>query len=324
MMRRAAARMVDGWPCAERSCRRPTYGQSVGWQPARPRLSVRPAGGPLDRGRPVGVRRRRPGARLRPGGLWRRLRGRRDHRGLQRRAAADRGGAAMPWTLVHRLPARAARRRGRAGARRRPRAGVRAGRLVRDRAARRAGDVGGRRWCSRCILGTNDDDRTRCASCAAWRARQGDAAPTDAPGSSSSRSTGWRCRCCGARCATATRRRWPAGWRRTATGWPNGRRTSRPRPGASQAGILLGSNEDIPAFRWVEKETGTMMVCSSPGALRRDRAPPLDRDRPARRRRRQPRQPALGRRRGDDPDGQPHGGGEGSEPRATGPSSRTA
>src|SRR3954447_16082813 len=35
------------------------------------------------------------------------------------------------------------------------------------------------------------------------------------------------------------------------------------RPGASQAGILLGSNEDIPAFRWVEKETATMMVCSS-------------------------------------------------------------
>jgi uncharacterized membrane protein YvlD (DUF360 family) len=34
--------------------------------------------------------------------------------------------------------------------------------------------------------------------------------------------------------------------------------------GASQAGILLGSNEDIPAFRWVEKETGQMMVCSAP------------------------------------------------------------
>jgi hypothetical protein len=34
--------------------------------------------------------------------------------------------------------------------------------------------------------------------------------------------------------------------------------------GASQAGILLGSNEDIPAFRWVEKESGRMMVCSSP------------------------------------------------------------
>jgi uncharacterized membrane protein YvlD (DUF360 family) len=33
--------------------------------------------------------------------------------------------------------------------------------------------------------------------------------------------------------------------------------------GASQAGILLGSNHDIPAFRWVEKERGTVMVCSS-------------------------------------------------------------
>jgi uncharacterized membrane protein YvlD (DUF360 family) len=35
--------------------------------------------------------------------------------------------------------------------------------------------------------------------------------------------------------------------------------------GASQAGILLGSNEDIPAFRWVEKETGRTMTCSAPG-----------------------------------------------------------
>jgi uncharacterized membrane protein YvlD (DUF360 family) len=34
--------------------------------------------------------------------------------------------------------------------------------------------------------------------------------------------------------------------------------------GASQAGILLGSNEDIPAFRWVEKERGRMMTCSAP------------------------------------------------------------
>lgn len=34
--------------------------------------------------------------------------------------------------------------------------------------------------------------------------------------------------------------------------------------GASQAGILLGSNDDIPAFRWVEKERGRMLVCSSP------------------------------------------------------------
>jgi uncharacterized membrane protein YvlD (DUF360 family) len=34
--------------------------------------------------------------------------------------------------------------------------------------------------------------------------------------------------------------------------------------GASQAGILLGSNDDIPAFRWVEKERRKLMVCSSP------------------------------------------------------------
>ncbi|MGO9789442.1 MAG: phage holin family protein [Solirubrobacteraceae bacterium] len=34
--------------------------------------------------------------------------------------------------------------------------------------------------------------------------------------------------------------------------------------GASQAGILLGSNDDIPAFRWVEKETGRLMSCSAP------------------------------------------------------------
>ncbi len=34
--------------------------------------------------------------------------------------------------------------------------------------------------------------------------------------------------------------------------------------GASQAGILLGSNENIPAFRWVEKATGKVMTCSSP------------------------------------------------------------
>ena len=34
--------------------------------------------------------------------------------------------------------------------------------------------------------------------------------------------------------------------------------------GASQAGILLGSNEDIPAFRWVEKASGRLVTCSAP------------------------------------------------------------
>jgi uncharacterized membrane protein YvlD (DUF360 family) len=32
--------------------------------------------------------------------------------------------------------------------------------------------------------------------------------------------------------------------------------------GASQAGILLGSNDDIPAFRWVDKETARVIACS--------------------------------------------------------------
>ncbi|MFL5945752.1 MAG: phage holin family protein [Gaiellaceae bacterium] len=34
--------------------------------------------------------------------------------------------------------------------------------------------------------------------------------------------------------------------------------------GASQAGILLGSNDDIPAFRWIEKANGRTMTCSKP------------------------------------------------------------
>jgi uncharacterized membrane protein YvlD (DUF360 family) len=45
--------------------------------------------------------------------------------------------------------------------------------------------------------------------------------------------------------------------------------------GASQAGILLGSNEDIPAFRWVDKPTGKLVTCSNPddcAAIERDRS----------------------------------------------------
>jgi uncharacterized membrane protein YvlD (DUF360 family) len=34
--------------------------------------------------------------------------------------------------------------------------------------------------------------------------------------------------------------------------------------GASQAALLLGSNDDIPAFRWVDKESGRLIECSSP------------------------------------------------------------
>jgi uncharacterized membrane protein YvlD (DUF360 family) len=34
--------------------------------------------------------------------------------------------------------------------------------------------------------------------------------------------------------------------------------------GASQAGILLGDNDDIPAFRWVDKSSGKLVSCSNP------------------------------------------------------------
>ena len=65
--------------------------------------------------------------------------------------------------------------------------------------------------------------------------------------------------------------------------------------GASQAGILLGSNEDISAFRWVEKETATMMTCSAPPDCAEIERRRRDRHRPAHRRRREPRKPALRR-----------------------------
>ncbi|MEU6480091.1 alkaline phosphatase family protein [Streptomyces sp. NPDC047017] len=36
--------------------------------------------------------------------------------------------------------------------------------------------------------------------------------------------------------------------------------------GASQLGILHGSNHDVPAFRWYEKDTGEVMVCNRPAS----------------------------------------------------------
>ena len=83
-------------------------------------------------------------------------------------------------------------------------------------------------------------------------------------GSSSSRSTGSRCPCCAGRCATATRRTWPAGCADDTHRLVEWETDLSSQTGASQAGILLGSNEDISAFRWVEKETATMMTCSAP------------------------------------------------------------
>ena len=93
-----------------------------------------------------------------------------------------------------------------------------------------------------------------------------------------------------------TRRRWRAGWPTAPTASTEWETDLSSQTGASQAGILLGSNDDIPAFRWVEKETGRHDLLGA-GRLRRDRAPPQQRAGPAARRRREPRQPALGRGR---------------------------
>ena len=71
------------------------------------------------------------------------------------------------------------------------------------------------------------------------------------------------CRCSGERCATAARRRWrwlaDGSYTLTELGTDLSSQT-----GASHSGILLGSNEDIPAFRRVEKESGLTMTCSKP------------------------------------------------------------
>lgn len=55
--------------------------------------------------------------------------------------------------------------------------------------------------------------------------------------------------------------RWVAEDGYALTGWETDLSS---QTGASQAGILLGSNVDIPAFRWVEKETATVLTCSAP------------------------------------------------------------
>ncbi|MFD9392416.1 phage holin family protein [Streptomyces sp. NPDC060000] len=58
-------------------------------------------------------------------------------------------------------------------------------------------------------------------------------------------------------------------WGRAGSPRPSHRLTSwrtdwSSQTGASQLGILHGSNHDVPAFRWYEKDTGEVMVCNRP------------------------------------------------------------
>jgi uncharacterized membrane protein YvlD (DUF360 family) len=55
--------------------------------------------------------------------------------------------------------------------------------------------------------------------------------------------------------------RWLAEHGYRLTGWETDLSS---QTGASQAGILLGDNDDIPAFRWVDKRSGRVIACSNP------------------------------------------------------------
>jgi uncharacterized membrane protein YvlD (DUF360 family) len=114
------------------------------------------------------------------------------------------------------------------------------------------------------LFGTNDDDEYTFRVIRRVAGRQGEVVRTDAPGILFLEIDGLA--------LPVLRRamrdgnapimaRWLAEHDYQLTGWETDLSS---QTGASQAGILLGSNEDIPAFRWVEKETATTMTCSAP------------------------------------------------------------
>ena len=122
-------------------------------------------------------------------------------------------------------------------------------------------------------------------------------------------------RFCAGRCATAMRRTWRAGWPRGAYELTEWEPDLSSQTGASQAGILLGSNHDIPAFRWVDKPTGRIIACSGPddcAEIERERATGIGLLTNGGV---EPRQPPVRRGGRGHPHGQPHLRGEEVEPR---------
>src|SRR5215204_3272797 len=114
------------------------------------------------------------------------------------------------------------------------------------------------------LLGTNDDDAYTLRVTRRIARRQGTSAPTDVPGIVFLEIDGLALpilREAMRDGSAPNMARWiaEAGYR-LAEWEPD----LSSQTGASQAGILLGSNENIPAFRWVEKESGRMVACSSP------------------------------------------------------------
>ena len=125
------------------------------------------------------------------------------------------------------------------------------------------------------IFGTNDDDTYTLRVVQRIAKRQGGATRTDVPGIIYLEIDGLA--------LTVLRRamrdgnapnmaRWLAEGTHGLTEWETDLSS---QTGASQAGILLGSNDDIPAFRWVDKESGMLTACSAPAdcaRIERDRA----------------------------------------------------
>jgi uncharacterized membrane protein YvlD (DUF360 family) len=114
------------------------------------------------------------------------------------------------------------------------------------------------------LLGTNDDDAYSLRVTRRIARRQGAGAPTDVPGIVFLEIDGLALPILRAAMrdgSAPNMARWIAEDGYRLGEWETDLSS---QTGASQAGILLGSNDDIPAFRWVEKETGLMMVCSSP------------------------------------------------------------
>ena len=165
------------------------------------------------------------------------------------------------------------------------------------------------------IFGANDDDTYSLRVIRRIARRQGRRRATDVPGIVFLEIDGLARRSCSGRSATATRRRWRAGSRPARIGSTEWEPDLSSQTGASQAGILLGSNDDIPAFRWVEKETGKVMTCSSPADCAEIERRLATGNGLLARRRRQPRQPVLRRGRRDDPHRQPDERREARQPR---------
>src|SRR5512133_2735047 len=114
------------------------------------------------------------------------------------------------------------------------------------------------------LLGTNDDDQYMLRVTERVARRQGAGKRSDVPGLVFLEIDGLALpvlRHAMANGSAPTMARWLSDGGYRLTEWETDLSS---QTGASQSEILVGSNEDVPAFRWVEKEAGRMMVCSSP------------------------------------------------------------